>query len=84
MLFCQYKDIFGVPNTGLHSLRIFSTPTFNGIAFVDFLSTLLVAWLISYFSGFNIFVVLLVLLLLGIFTHYLFCVDTSLNTLIGL
>ena len=43
MSFCKYKNIFGEPNTGLHSYRIFD------IAVVDAVSTIILAVILSYF-----------------------------------
>lgn len=74
--FSNYSDIFGKPNTGFHSFRIFN------IAINDLLGTILISGLVSYIIKFNFFLVLLIFLMLGILLHRLFCVDTTINKLI--
>lgn len=73
---CDYKDIFGKPGQGAHSVRVF------GIAIVDVISVLFVGWLISYNFKYNIYLVLAVLFLLGIVAHRLFCVRTTVDKLL--
>lgn len=65
-MLCQYKNIFGVPGQGLHRYRIF------GVALVDLLLTVIVA----YFIG-DFWKSLIILLLLSVLVHLLFCVDTT-------
>lgn len=83
--FCKYKDVFGAPNTGLHRYRI------ANIAIIDTISTLIVAYLISlytknYFKTGTIWgetsIVFLILMVLSIFIHKLFCVDTTLTMMV--
>ena len=38
MRFCEYKDAFGKPNTGAHSVKIYN------IAIIDFLITFIAAY----------------------------------------
>lgn len=73
---CKYKDIFGKPNEGIHSIRLLN------IAIVDLGLTMLVALAISYFGGITYWKVLLLLLLLGILMHRLFCVRTTIDKLL--
>ena len=75
MNLCKYKNIFGKPNTGVHSIRIFN------IAFVDLFLTILGGYFINkyYFDNNNFLLILLILLLLSIIIHKLFCVDTTLT-----
>ena len=75
---CKYKDIFGEPNKGAHSIRVFN------LAVVDVVLTLLLAWVIMYYSEKNYWVILFILIIIGIFLHWLFCVNTKLNSLLGL
>ena len=72
-VFCQYKNILGVPKQGVHSIRIWD------IAIVDVFSTVLGAFLISYATGVNFWLTLLTLFILGIFLHKLFCVETTIG-----
>ena len=76
MNLCKYKDIFGKPNTGVHSYRIFN------IAIVDVLLTILVAFIIALLIKKPFWIVLLILFLLGIILHHLFCVRTTIDKLI--
>jgi hypothetical protein len=73
MNLCQYKNSLGVPNTGVHSSR------FAGLAIVDVVSTLLVAFLISYFGKTSFVYTSLFLFTLGIILHRLFCVRTTID-----
>jgi uncharacterized membrane protein len=72
MSFCKHKDIFGKPNEGVHSYRLFN------IAIVDLVFTIIGAYLLSlYFTNYNFFTILFVLLVLALLLHKLFCVDTT-------
>jgi hypothetical protein len=70
---CQYKDIFGKPNTGVHSYRVF------GIAIADVMLTILAAFILSYALSYSFWPVLGGLFLFGIFCHRLFCVRTTVD-----
>lgn len=73
-ILCQFKDIFGRPGQGVHSYRLF------GVAVVDVVLTLMAAFLIKWIKPqYNLAVVTVALFLLGIFMHWLFCVDTAFN-----
>ena len=80
---CAYKDIFGVPGTGLHSYRIMN------IAVVDVLSTLILAFVIHQFileswldiHWISIWWVIAGCFLSGILVHRLFCVRTTVDKL---
>ena len=73
---CKYKDIFGKPNTDIHSYRIFN------IAYMDVIFTILAGILISYSFNYSLIKVLIVLFLIGIVMHYIFCVKTTVNNFI--
>lgn len=75
-MLCQYKNLFGEPNTGLHRYRLFN------IALVDLGLTVLAAWLISWFFRVNFWITLLVLLVLGVVAHRVFCVRTTVDKLL--
>lgn len=74
--FAKYSDIFGKPKTGFHSFRILD------IAVNDVIGTILVSGLISYIFDFNFLIVLILLFILGIIMHRLFCVNTTINKFI--
>ena len=66
--------MLGVPKKGVHSFRIFN------IAIVDVVLTIIAAFLISYYMKYRFWKVLLVLFLLGVFLHWVFCVNTTINS----
>lgn len=73
---CAYKDIFGKPGTGAHSIR------FMGFAVVDTLLTVLVAVLTAWIFKIPLVYSLAGWFLSGIFLHWLFCVRTTVGKLI--
>lgn len=77
-MFCQYRDILGKVGEGPHSLRIFD------IAIVDVILTIIGAYVINLFVFPNCkyLLVLLVLFLLGIILHRIFCVRTTIDKLL--
>uniref|UniRef100_A0A6C0DG55 Uncharacterized protein n=1 Tax=viral metagenome TaxID=1070528 RepID=A0A6C0DG55_9ZZZZ len=74
---CQYKDALGVPDTGIHSYRLF------GVAIIDVLFTVLGAALIAYFFRVSFGWTFIILFLAGTGFHRLFCVQTTIANLIG-
>ena len=75
-MFCQYKDALGIPGQGVHRYRIFN------IAIVDVILTIIGALLFSWILGTNFWITLIVLFLLGIFLHKIFCVKTTVDKLL--
>jgi uncharacterized membrane protein YcaP (DUF421 family) len=73
---CKYKDIFGKSKEGVHSLRIFD------IAVVDVVGTILGAYFISQYLNLNFYQILIILFLLGIILHHLFCVRTTVDKIL--
>lgn len=76
MNLCKYSNIFGLPNTGLHSIRI------ANLAIVDVLSTILFAWIVHYFTKWNLWLVIGISFLAGIIAHRIFCVRTTIDKLL--
>ena len=72
MFFCQYKNLLGEPGKGVHFHVC-------GIAIVDVLMTIIGAYLISTGFNTNFFNTLLILFLLGMILHLIFCVETTVN-----
>lgn len=70
---CKYKDIFGRPNEGGHSFRIFN------IAIIDVVFTIIGGVLIARWLDIAIWKPVLILFILGIFFHRLFCVRTTVD-----
>lgn len=73
---CKYKNIFGKEREGAHSVRIL------GMAAVDVFATIALAMLISWWSKTNLILVFAVCIILSIFVHRLFCVKTTLTSLV--
>ena len=76
MVLCEYSDIFGKPNQGVHSIRIFD------IAIVDVLLTVLIAYMISIYFNKSFIIILLVFFICGIILHKLFCVKTTVDKIL--
>ena len=73
MSLCKYKDIFGKPSEGAHSYRI------ANVAVVDVGVTVIGAYLIAKLFKWNFLKTLLVLFILGIIAHKVFCVKTTVD-----
>ena len=73
MILCKYKDIFGKVGEGAHSVRFFN------FAVIDTLLTLVLAYIINYYLKTNLLVIFIVLIILSIAIHRLFCVETTLT-----
>jgi uncharacterized membrane protein YcaP (DUF421 family) len=72
-MLCKYKDALGKPKKGIHKYRIFN------IAIVDVLLTIIAALLFSYILHVHFIITLIVLFLLGIILHRIFCVRTTVD-----
>ena len=73
---CKYKNILGVPGQGPHSYRIFN------IAIVDVILTIILAFIISYIFKISFVKTSIILFILGILLHRLFCVRTTIDKLL--
>ena len=78
MNLCKYSDMVGKPNTSVHKYR------FLNIAIVDVIATIIVAYIIYYICYYmniktSFSYILIILFLLGILMHYIFCVKTTIN-----
>jgi len=76
MSLCKYKDVLGKPNEGVHKYRIFN------IAIVDVIMTIIGAWILSWVFKSNFWIILLILFLLGIILHRIFCVKTTIDKIL--
>ena len=74
---CSYKYIFGVPGTGIHKYRFLDT------AIVDYLGSIVIAMIITKFTKIPLVITTILVLLLGILSHYLFCLKTGTETWLG-
>jgi hypothetical protein len=76
-MFCKYKDIFGKPGEGIHSFRIFNISVF------DVLIVIFAAYLIQLtVPTFSFIYILIILFIIGIIVHRLFCVRTTVDKLL--
>ena len=77
MNLCKYRNMFGSPSKGVHKYRLFD------VAIVDVVFTLLAAALVTYFTNIPFWMSSIAFFLLGIFFHYLFCVNTTVSKLLN-
>ena len=76
-MLCKYKDIFGKVAEGVHSYRIFN------IAIVDVILTFLLAFIIQLLlPKYNYYHILILLFILGIILHRMFCVRTTIDKIL--
>ena len=73
---CKYKNIFGEPRKGVHSYRVFD------IAIVDVVMTIMVIFLVVYFTKYSWYFVTGIMIFMMIFFHRLFCVRTTIDRLL--
>jgi hypothetical protein len=75
---CQYSDLFGKPNTGLHTYR------FLNIAIVDVIATFLLGMFIKeyFLKDTSILYINIFLFILGIIIHRIFCVKTTVDKIL--
>jgi len=71
MSLCPFSNIFGAPGEGVHSVRIF------GFAAFDIVGTFILALVLGW--GKNTLVIFILLLLISIPIHKLFCVKSRLT-----
>ena len=62
----QYKNIFGEPGKGLHQYK------FKGTSVIDYGFTIVVAFIVTYYTDIHLVITTIVLLILGILFHSLF------------
>lgn len=70
---CAYKDVFGKPKQGAHSFRIFD------VAVIDVVFTIIGGVLIARWLDVAIWKPVLALFVIGIVSHRLFCVRTTID-----
>jgi hypothetical protein len=75
---CPYANIFGKPNTGVHSIRLF------GLAVVDTVLTIIGAFIIAKVYKINFWYTLLSFFVLGEILHYVFGTKTAFLSMINL
>lgn len=70
---CKYKNIFGKEGEGVHSIRLFN------VAIVDVIFTLIGAYFIAKFLKVSLVATIVIVFVIGILAHRLFCVNTTIN-----
>ena len=73
---CKYKNLFGRPGEGIHAYRLFD------IAIIDVLAVIIGAKIISNSYKTPFFNTLIILFIIGIIFHRLFCVKTTIDKLL--
>jgi hypothetical protein len=76
MSLCEYASYFGNPNTGIHSYR------FLNLAIVDVVMTILFSYFLSYIFRTSFMAICVMLFILGIILHRIFCVRTTIDKLL--
>ena len=71
MTLCAYSTLFGAPAHGIHSLRIFNTPI------ADYGLSILLAFSITWKTKMPLELSTILVLVVGIIFHYMFCVQTN-------
>ena len=75
-MLCKYKDSLGKPKEGIHSYRLFN------IDIMDLIFTIIGSFILSYIFKKPFFLIFIIIFLLGVFLHKIFCVDTTINRLL--
>ena len=75
---CPYKDILGVPGQGVHSYRFLDT------AIVDYVLTIILAAAVTKFTGMPFVISTILMFVLGIVLHAVFCVPTNATKYLGI
>lgn len=76
--FSEHRNFFGVPGTGAHETRLLD------VALVDYMLTLIGAFITSWLTSFPLVLSTLLWFTLGLVLHTLFGVDTSTVRWLGL
>jgi hypothetical protein len=74
---CPYKYVLGIPEKGVHSIRVL------GFALFDIIATIILSGITAYFSQSNFFIHLGVWLVIGEILHYVYGTQTKFLTTIG-
>lgn len=69
--FIKYKNILGIAGKGVHKYRILNTAMF------DYIGTLIIAWITTYFSNIPLVLTTIFWFVAGIILHMLFGVETN-------
>ena len=75
-MLCKHKNLFGKEGEGVHSYR------FLNVAIVDVIVTVIAGYVIHLYTQYKFINVLLFLFFLGIVSHRLFCVRSTVDKLL--
>ena len=73
---CKYKGVFGEPDTGVHKIRLFN------LAIFDIIATILLGYFFSKITKINLWISILSMFVLGIISHRVFCVRTTVDKIL--
>lgn len=76
--FSKYKNSLGIIGKGIHKYRFINT------AIIDYILTILVACITTYFSNIPLVLTTIMWLVIGIILHILFGVQTNTLTYLGI
>lgn len=77
-IFKKYRNIFGEPKKGVHKYRFLNT------ALVDYILSIILAIIITYFTNIPLVLTTVIILSLGIILHILFGVPTNTTKYLGI
>ena len=77
-VFKKYRNIFGLPNQGLHKYRIFNT------ALIDYIGSIMIAMLITWQFNIPLVLTTICVFIIGILFHIVFGVNTQVIKYLGL
>ena len=75
---CPYKYLFGIPGKGVHAYRFMDT------AIVDYVGTIVLAALLTKFTQLPLVLSTILMFIIGILLHVVFCVPTDATRYLGL
>ena len=77
-MLCEYSELIGKVGEGIHSYRLFN------IAILDVIITMIGAYFLQkkFFSNYSYLQVLIVVFIVGIISHRIFCVRTTIDKML--
>jgi len=77
-MLCEYSELIGKVGEGIHSYRLFN------IAILDVIITMIGAYFLQkkFFSNYSYLQVLIVVFIVGIISHRIFCVRTTVDKML--
>ena len=72
---CKYNTSLGIPKLGVHK-------NYYGVAVFDVVGTIVIGIILSFVFKWNTILTIAILFILGIILHRLFCVRTTVDTIL--